>query len=57
MSTARSLIVLVLTIISAAGFYFGLGWALWLAFVVGFVLALFGTAVIVLVLDGDGDPW
>jgi hypothetical protein len=53
----RSWIVLVLTIISAAGFYFGLGWPAWLAFVVGFVLALLGTVVLVFVLDGDGHPW
>lgn len=52
---ARALLVLVLTIISAAGFHFGLGWPVWVAFVVGFILALLGTVVIVMVFDGDGD--
>lgn len=57
MSGGELLLTIILAAITTAGLHFGLGLVLWLAALIGIVLALLGCVVFVLVFDGDGLPW
>lgn len=51
------LLSLALGVLAFLGCYLGLGLVLWLSLLIAAVCALFGVALIVIVLDGDGSPW
>lgn len=56
-TSAEWILRFVLFVIAVPSLHFGLGLPIWLALVIGAVLALLGVFLIVIVLDGDGSPW